>query len=303
MIKKIGLLCIGVILCVVFLKVVDNIEERQTTVATPDQLIVDSLQEKFGEGKSFEEFLAREDFGEFFELELEQCPKEPEFANGAYYSADARMVSEVAGILGEYEYYYGEVGADVFNSYSTYLDFRLRGKQGMDLEIWIRQVSEDSEVILIDIMAESIAGTMTEEMVHRWYPTIMYADAAILERIMTCLKENLGTMSLKMAEEKIASAGAILESSDFLCMRHEEKEYYSNNETEDSYTIYTQPLSDYQGYLELYEVYICCSGQNICSRDRLLFKVELYDNDGNFQRELYSNMENYNAVIGRLRED
>ena len=65
-ILRILLLCAGAVMCAIFLTVVKRIEERQTTIIRPDAVTMDALKEEYGEGKVFEDFLEREDFGEFY---------------------------------------------------------------------------------------------------------------------------------------------------------------------------------------------------------------------------------------------
>lgn len=297
--KKIFFVCMCMILCVIFFRVVDSIEERQTKVIMPGELSANSLKEELGEGKRFEEFLVKEDFGEFYELEMSDAPKEPEIANGSYYSADLQLVQEVVDILSDYEYYQSEGADDLYTEDGMRMDFRLRGRNNTDLRMLFYTVDEESDLIVMKVWAEDFAHRLSNGMSTRWLGMTFYVDYAVLDRIITCMKENYGTMSLELARQTINSADTILSSCHFFCMKNEFIEDYSNFETEDHYNIYTQSLSDYQGYLQLYEVYKCSSGVHGVSRDRFIFKIELYDNEGNFQEELYLNMEAYNRALGK----
>lgn len=296
---KIGIVCMCVILCGIFWQMVARIEEKQTIVIQPDKITAESLEEEFGEGKTFEEFLAREDFGEFYELELVRSAEASELAYGAYYFADRQLADEITGILGEYPYYTAESGESLMNQDMEYVSVRLRGTHETDLVVRICQLYHNPEVVVLEFAAENIAGAATAEMLRRWYPTILYADSDVLWRMMECMEKSVETMSLELAQERMDSVEGTLSSSEFLCMRHEEKEQYYNNETGEGYTVYTQPLSGEQGYLELYEVYLCCSGDEECSRERFIYKVDWYDSEGNFQREMYLNMEDYNRAWGK----
>ena len=286
--KAIILLCICCVLGTVFFAAVHYIEKKQSDSSLPMQSVTpEDLQEKYGEGTSFQEILSKVDFGDFQELDLKNCTIEnTDFADTTYCYGDAGIINGVLDIVNNYTYYRipGEI-EDV----ETIWMIVLCGDNDINLCLWALQINGSEDVIELRFAEENKGGGSLEGSLYME----MYADYAVSEELIEYLEKNTGTMSLELARQKISSVESELPLTEFFHMRHTYKETYSRNESNDYYKVYIQPLSDYDGYLEIYAVERTYSGTEGSGRYYFIFKINLYDNAGNLQEELFSDMEKY----------
>lgn len=294
--KKIIFLCLSIALCAVFLGTVHYIEMKQinSSLIYQSDISLKSLQNEYGKGISFQKILSKEKFGDFMEFEIRDFYIEnTDFSGGEYYYADSKIINEIVNVFNDYEYYRAPGGDSLIDEETILWDVCLDGSNDINLRVVACKIREKEDIMLLKFMGENIGGGIDDRRMRIWDNTVMYADSALAKRFVKCLEQNTQIMSLALAEEKIASVKNKLPLTDFLNMKHEIKEEYSDTENEDFYTVYIQPLSDFDGYLEIYTLKKSWSTEENVGRAYYIFKINVFDNNGNFQKELYADMESY----------
>lgn len=284
--KAIILLCICGILCAGFFAAVHYIEKKQSDSSLQiGTVTLGELKEKYGEGTSFQRILSKEDFGDFQELVVQDVTIEnTDFKDTIYCYGNTEIIKGIQDIFNHYGYY-SMPGEMTDGDIELLWSIKLYGNNNIGLRIVGYQINGNQDVIALVFLAENMGAAILEG----WETSKeMYADYAVSEKLIEYLEQNTGTMSLELARQKISSVESELSLTEFFHMRHSYKETYRNNESNDYYEVYIQPLSDYDGYLEIYAV--VRSGSE---RAFFIFKIDLYDNVGNLQEELFSDMEKY----------
>ena len=291
--KVIILLCICGILCAGFFAAMHYIEEKQSDSSLQIYSVtLEELQKKYGEGTSFRKILPKVDYGDFQELALmEFCIKNTDFTDTTYSYGDAEIINGIQGVFDYYGYY--PIPEEITDGDIELLwNIKLYGSNNIVLSILAYQINDNRDVIALIMETENMGRGILEGST----AVEVYADYAVSEKMIEYLEKNTGTMSLELARQKILSIESELPLTEFFNMRHTYKETYSRNESNDHYNVYIQPLSDYDGYLEIYSVeryYVGTVGRGDSRRCVFIFKINLYDNAGNLQEELFSDMEKY----------
>lgn len=281
------------ILCILFVVGVNIVEHKQTDVIKldKDSVTLEQLEKVYGKPTVFSEILQKDTFGEVQEINQKMREsKDAKFSDTEYFYKDTDWITEVIDIFGTYEYYTSNIDPD--EDAVPFWDMIFVGTEENVLRSVAYPVEGNTDIISVYFFCENMGGVVQDD----WKRLVVCMDSSVVDDIYACMEAHIQEMTLELAKSLTESAESKLDLTTFLGYKHEYEETKSEGNESDCYTIFRQELSDTEKYLKIYAVITKYSGTQGTGRRFYIFKVELYDGQGELEQELYSDMESYNSM-------
>lgn len=280
-----------IVLCVLFVTLVGIIEKKQTAVKPKEDipLSIEQLEKDHVKSTAFEDIMKTDIFGEIKRMALETfgCV-DTELSDGSYFYDDSGFITEILNIFEKHPYYMNNTQPE--EDTDTYWDLEFEGTKGKVFSCAGFEVKGSEDVICVWFVCKDLAGNVQRD----FEDIYMITDSSVVEELFGCIEENTHRMTLELAMSRLENAGPKLPLETFLSHEHklEERVNFSSSKG-DCYNIFTQSLEDSEKYLKIYAE--ITEGSDV--KKYFIFKIELYDEQGNLEKELYSDMESFHGEM------